>query len=191
MKNVEAQGVKRIDFKKNFILCEKPFDNEDKPRKYYFHDTMSVDYYEVYEDLEMLISKGRSYADVYNSQKKVHELLNQSKVADAAIENYNSMALVSEKLQKREHPALRMVALFSCKEDENRDKFDDVVMDKKIRDWRNEGFAMEDFFHLAFNLVEGFLESYKEVSQGLLKKPTSAKQSTGPAEKEKSGGQSS
>jgi len=187
---VEAQGVKRIDFKKNHIICEKPFDGEDKPRKYYFHDTMSVDYYEVYEDLEMLVSKGRSYADVYNSQKKVHELLNQSKVADAAIENYNSMTLVSEKLQKREHPALRMVALFACREDENRDKFNDVVMDKKIRDWKNEGFAMEDFFQLAFNLVEGFLESYKEVSQGHLKKPQSAKASTVSAEKEKSGGPS-
>ena len=188
---MEANGVKRIDFKKNFILCEKPFDNEDKPRKYYFHDTMSVDYYEIYEDIEMLLAKGRSYADVYNSQKKIHELLNQSKMADAAIENFNSMTLVSEKLQKREHPALKMVALFACGECENRDKYDNVVMDKKIRDWRNEGFAMEDFFQLAFSLVEGFLESYREVSQGLLSKPQSSKASKKSAEKEKSGGQSS
>jgi len=188
---VEVQGVKRIDFKKNFILCEKPFDEEKKPRKYYFHDTMSVDYYEVYEDLEMLLSKGRSYADVYNSQKKVHELLNQSKVADAAIENFNSMTLVSEKLQKREHPALRMIALFACGEQENRDKYDDVVMDRKIRDWKNEGFAMEDFFQLAFNLVEGFMESYREVSQGLLKRPASSRASKKSAGKEKSGGPNS
>lgn len=188
---MEAQGVKRIDFKENHIICDKPFDGEKKPRKYYFHDTMSVDYYEVYEDLEMLLSKGRSYADVYRSQKKVHELLNQSKVADAAIENYNSLMLVNEKLQKREHPALRMIALFACSETENRDKFDDVVMDKKIRDWKNEGFAMEDFFQLAFNLVDGFMESYREVSQGLLGKPQSGKPSTKSEEKEKSGGQGS
>ena len=190
--NVEAQElqgkVKKIDFSKNYLVCEKSFGDNDKPRKYYFHDTLSVERYEIFEDLEMLVAKGRSYADVYRSQKKIHELLNQSKVADAAIENWNSMELVKEKIEKRFHPAMRMVALFANKEDEDMTKYNDLVMEKKMADWKNEGYAMADFFSLAFSLVEDFLESYNEIFQGLLDKPELKRQSKGQGEKEKSGG---
>lgn len=181
-------GVKRIDFKKTFLECAKPFEGVATVRRYYFNDTLSVERYEMFEDLELLVAKGRSYADIYRSQRKIHDLLNQSKVADAAIENYNSMVLVKEKIEQRFHPAMKLVALFANQEGEDATKFSDLVIEKKMQDWKNEGYAMQDFFSLAFNLVEGFLESYKEVFQGFLKRPESAKVSKKSEEKESSGG---
>lgn len=179
---------KRIDFEKNHFVCTN---GEDKPRKYFFHDVLSVERYEVFEDLEMEVAQGRSFADVFNSQKKIHEFLNASKVADAAIENFNSMRMVQQKLEKRFHPAMRMVALFANEENEDITRYDDVVMEKKMNDWKAEGFAQKDFFHLAFNLVEDMLKNYEEISQLSLNLPgTDSAASTTSGEKGKSSGQS-
>jgi len=179
--------VKRIDFKLPYIECVKG----GNPRKYYIHDTLSVARYEIFEDVHMLLAKGRDYGAVFASQKKVHELLNESKVADAAIENYNSMMLVKEKIEKRFHPALRLVSLFANLEDEDATKYDEVQMNKKIDDWLAEGYAMNDFFTLAFSFASDILESYKETFQDYLKPLKNRKTSKKSGEKEKSSGQAS
>jgi len=197
MANAEAQGsvkpnwtnpVKKIDFAQNFMLCEKEFEGNNKPRKYYFHDSLSVARYEIFEDLEMLVAKGRSYADVLRSEKKIHDYLNKGLIVDAGIENYNSMELVKQKIERRFHPAMQLVALFVNEEDEDMAKYDEVKMAKKMEDWKNEGFAMSDFSLLAFSLVEGFLESYTEISQGSLEKPGSKSPSKKQEQKDESGG---
>lgn len=177
---------KRIDFTKTYFECT----GGGAPRKYYFHDTLSVARYEVFEDLEMQVAQGRSFADVYNSQKKIHELLNQSKVADAAIENYNAMKMVREKLENRFHPCIRMVALFANEESEDITVFDEVVMERKMNDWKAEGYAHNDFFQLAFNLVDGMLKAYEEVSQMSLNRTQEKETSKPSKEKGKSSGQS-
>jgi len=182
MANAEAQKlkepewvnpVKKIDFAQNFMLCEKEFEGNNKPRKYYFHDSLSVSRYEIFEDLEMLVAKGRSYADILRSERKIHDYLNKGLILDAGIENYNSMELVKQKVERRFHPAMQLVALFVNQEDEDMAEYDERVMEKKMNDWKNEGFAMADFFSLAFSLLEGFLESYTEISQESLEKPGS------------------
>lgn len=197
MANAEAQKsdkiewkhpVKKMPTKQNFMLCEKEFRGETKPRKYYFHDSLSVARYEIFEDLEMMVAKGRSYADVMRSQHKIHDFLNAGKPMDAGIENYNSMELVKHKIERRFHPAMQLVALFVNQEDEDLAKYDEVVMEKKMEDWKNEGFAMSDFFSLAFSLVEGFLENYTEISQESLKKPQSGSPSKESGRKDESGG---
>jgi len=197
MANAEAQKskspdwkhpVKKIDFTQNYMLCEKEFEGKAEPRKYYFHDSLSVSRYEVFEDLEMLVAKGRSYADVLRSEKKIHDFLNKGLILDAGIENYNSMELVKQKIERRFHPAMQLVALFVNQEDEDMTKYDERIMEKKMNDWKNEGFAMSDFFSLAFSLVEGFLENYTEISQGSSEKPKSGSPSKKPEQKDESGG---
>ena len=178
--------IKRIDFKKPYIEC---INGKDEPRKYYIHDTLSVARFEIFEDVHMMLAKGRDYGAVFNSQKKVHELLNQSKVADAAIENYNSMMLVKEKLEKRFHPALRLVALFANLEGEDMTKYDEVQQNKKIDDWVREGFAMNDFFTLAFSFANDILESYNETFQEYLKPVKKQKASKKSGETAASSGQ--
>jgi hypothetical protein len=158
--------MKRIDFTKPFFECTG---GGTEPRKYYIHDTLSIARFEVYEDVQMMLAKGRDYAAVFTSQKKIHDLLNQSKVADAAIENYNSMMLVKDKLEKRHHPALQLCALFANLEGEDMTKYDEVQINKKIDDWINEGYAMNDFFSLAFSFARDIMESYNEVLQDFSK----------------------
>lgn len=184
-RKVIMKQPKRIDFNKNHFECT----SGGGSRKYYFHDTLSVARYEVFEELEMMVAQGRSFADVYNSQKKIHELLNQSKVADAAIENYNSMKMVREKLENRFHPCIRLVALFANEENEDVSIVDDVVMERKMNDWKTEGYAHNDFFQLAFNLVDGMLKAYDEVSQMSLKQTKEKETSKPSKESVKSSGQ--
>ena len=179
--------MKRIDFTKNFFECT----SGGEPRRYYIHDTLSVARFEVYEDKQMLLAKGRDYSAVFASQKKIHELLNQSKVADAAIENYNSMMLVKDKLDKRHHAALELCALFCNQESEDVTKYDEVQMEKKINDWINEGYAMNDFFSLAFSFARDIMESYNEILEDFSKIPAKTKASKKGAETAKSSGQGS
>lgn len=179
--------MKRIDFTKNYFECTKGGD----PRKYYIHDTLSIARFEVYEDTQMLLAKGRDYAAVFASQKKIHDLLNQSKVADAAIENYNSMMLVKDKLDKRHHAALQLCALFCNQENEELAKFDEVQMNKKIEDWINEGYSMHDFFSLAFSFANDIMESYSAILQDISKPAKDSKASTNKEETAKSFGQES
>ncbi len=176
---------KKIDFTKSYLECTN---GEGEPRRYYLHDTLSVARFEVFEDVHMMLAKGRDYGAVFTSQKKVHELLNQSKVADAAIENYNSMMLVKEKLEKRFHPALRLVALYANLEGEDMTKYDEVQQNKKIDDWIREGFAMGDFFTLAFSLASDILTSYNEAFQEFSKPVKKQKVSNASEETVKSSG---
>jgi hypothetical protein len=179
---------KRINFQLPYLECTN---GEGEPRRYYIHDTLSVARFEVFEDVHMLLAKGRDYGAVFTSQKKVHELLNQSKVADAAIENYNSMMLVKEKIEKRFHPAMRLVALFANLETEDMTKYDEVAQNKKIDDWVREGFAMNDFFTLAFSFANDILESYNETFQEYLKPPKKEKASSASEETDASSGPAS
>jgi hypothetical protein len=180
--------MKRIDFTKNYFECTG---GGAAPRKYFIHDTLSVARFEMFEDFQMLLAKGRDYAAVFASQKKIHELLNQSKVADAAIENYNSMTLVRDKLEKRHHPALMICALFANQESEDMAKYDEVAMNNKIDDWIKEGYSMNDFFSLAFSFARDIMESYNEILADFSNPPTKSKQLKKPAVTGKSSGQAS
>jgi hypothetical protein len=179
---------KRIDFKLPYIECTN---GDGEPRKYYIHDTLSVARFEVFEDVHMMLAKGRDYGAVFASEKKVHELLNKGEVANAAIENYNSMMLVKEKIEKRFHPAMRLVALFANLDTEDMTKYDEVAQNKKIDDWIREGFAMNDFFTLAFSFANDILESYNETFQEYFKAPKKQKVSKKSAETAGSSGQES
>lgn len=179
---------KRIDFKLPYLECTN---GEGEARKYYIHDTLSVARFEVFEDVHMLLAKGRDYAAVFASQKKVHDFLDSAHWLLAGIENYNSMMLVKEKIEKRFHPAMRLVALFANLEGEDMTKYDEVAQNKKIDDWVREGFAMNDFFTLAFSFANDILESYNETFQEYLKPPKKQRASTKSEETAKSSGQES
>ena len=81
-----------------------------------------------------------------------------------------------EKLDQRHHPALMICALFVNADDEDQKVYDEAVMNSKIEDWQKEGYDVNDFFHLAWNLVPSFIEVYKEDLQSI-SNPTQGKKS--------------
>lgn len=152
---------KKIDFAKGYF-------NGKSGKKYIFNKTLSLERYNVYEELEIMLTFGRDANDIFQGMKKTHSLFNESKPGDAIVNNYNLMAMVKENLDKRVHPAIRMCALWCCSEDEDTSKYDEKIIKAKIDDWSEIDF--QDLFQLALNLVRGYNENYNDDSLKDLKK---------------------
>jgi len=104
--------------------------------------------------------------------------MNKSKVADAAVIIHNLLNGIAEHLDKRDHPILQLCALFINTKDEDKTVFDEGVTQEKIDNWKKEGYAIEDFFQLAFNFVEGFIPAYNETIQDISQKAEKAVNNT-------------
>lgn len=146
---------KKIDFAKGFFTGKSG-------KEYIFNKSLSLERYNVYEELEIMLTFGRDANDMFQGMKKTHELWNQNKPADAIINNYNLMASVKENLDKRTHPAIRMCALWCCSDDEDTSKYEEKIIKAKIDDWSEIDF--QDLFQLALTLVNGYNENYNDDS---------------------------
>jgi hypothetical protein len=146
--------VKRIDFSLPYI--------EACGVKYHVKKTLSVDRWRQFEDLQAKVGFGKSFQELFDSVRKAYEKLQEPKIADASVILHNIMLGVKDKLDKRHDPALQICALFINGEDEDEKVYDEEVMNKKIENWRKEGYAIQDFFTMAWNLVPGCIEIYEE-----------------------------
>lgn len=135
---------------------------EANGKKYTISKNLSVERWRQFEDLQALVGFGRSYEEIFNIVKQAYEKLQPPKVADASVLLHNLLTGVKEKLEKRHHPALLICTLFVNHEDEDIRIYDEEIMNKKIQDWQEEGYSIDSFFQLAWNLVPGFIETYSE-----------------------------
>jgi hypothetical protein len=110
----------------------------------------------------MLVGSGRTFEDVFREIRRAFDYLEKPQVNMASVTLHNLLTSVKEKLERRYHPALMICALFVNREDEDMGKLDEEFMKTKIEDWQKEGFDVKDFFQLAWNLVPGFIEHYKD-----------------------------
>ena len=140
---------------------------EANGRKYHVSKMLSVERWRQYEDLQPLIGFGRSFQDIFDSVKKAYEALQAPKIADASVILHNILTGIKEKLDGRHDPALQICALFINAEGEDEKVYDEEVMKSKIEDWQKEGYAIQDFFSLAWNLVPGFIDIYKDDLQDI------------------------
>ena len=155
---------------------------EANGKKYRVTKMLSVERWRMYEDLQPLIGFGRSFQDIFDNVKKAYEALQHPKIADASVTLHNILKGVKEKLEDRHDPALQICALFINGEGEDEKVYDEAVMKNKIEDWQKEGYAIQDFFSLAWNLVPGFIDIYKDDLQDIsslmkTKKSTGSKSS--------------
>lgn len=166
----QAKEVKRLPLDVKYF--------EANGRKYHVSKMLSVERWRQYEDLQPLVGFGRSFQDIFDSVKKAYEALQHPKIADASVTLHNILIGVKEKLDQRHDPALQICALFVNAEDEDETKYDEEVMKRKIQDWQEEGYAIQDFFSLAWNLVPGFIDIYKDDLQDI-SRSMKQKKSTG------------
>ena len=150
--------------------------------EYHVSKMLSVERWRQYEDLQPLIGFGRSFQDIFDNVKKAYEALQHPKIADASVTLHNILVGIKEKLDQRHDPALQICALFVNAKGENEKVYDEEVMKRKIEDWQKEGFAIQDFFTLAWNLVPGFIDIYKDDLQDI-SSLMKAKESTGSKKK--------
>ena len=149
--------VKRLDLTKKYF--------EANGRKYHVTKNMCIERWRHFEDLQALIGFGRSFEDIFKSFKQIWEALDEkggAKVGTASIICHNAMTGIKTKLEERHHPALMICALFCNFEGEDEQIYDDEIMKSKLEDWQKEGYDINDFFQLAWNLVPSFIETYRE-----------------------------
>jgi hypothetical protein len=144
--------IKRIDFTKGSFPA--------KGKDYLFSQALSIERYEQFEKLEVLLGYNLGYDALYGQLTELYNELNKSQFVKSAVITYNLLDATKRKVDNKIHPALQMCALFCNTVEEDATKFDAKLMDAKIKDWREEGYAMTDFFSLAANLVKGFVKNY-------------------------------
>ena len=149
--------VKHLDQTKSYFVANG--------KKYHITKKLCIERWRHFEDLQALVGFGRSFDDLFNAFKEIWNFLDDkggAKTASAAIICHNAMTGIKTKMEERYHPALLICALFINGEGENEKIYDDEVIKNKIEDWQTEGYDINDFFQLAWNLVPSFIEAYKD-----------------------------
>ena len=132
---------------------------------YTIHDMLSVERFERYEELQIKMAWNMGFAELHALIGQAIELGNKGKGVEAWAKVVGLRDALNERLTDRVHPALLLCTLFFLREDEDPKKLDEKIAKEKIQDWRDYGFAIQDFFVVASNLVIGFRESYEEAIQ--------------------------
>ena len=102
------------------------------------------------------------FKSIVDTLLEVYEDLNTMRAADASVKVHNLLAGIT-KVQEKEHPLLKICALFMNTEDENRDIITDDMIRTKIEDWA--GYDVGGFFTIALNSVNGFFKIYSDMLQ--------------------------
>ena len=149
-----------IDFaKKNF---------ECGGRKFYLRESLSFARYRELQKLNLEFGYSATFHDTFKNIRQAWDLLNSSKLGEAAVVLHNIMYGVVG-LEDKDDPALRLCALFIDENGEDPTIYDEGKMREKIECWSKE-LDVSPFFLLANSLVPGWISAYKDVSQSGLKK---------------------
>lgn len=143
---------------------------------YHIETALSIERFCEYQILEKEAGMGLSFKKLFEGLKDLWELMNNIQFAEAAVKLDNMMRGIA-KLEEREPTLLKICALFINAEGEDKTKINGDMITKKINDWKTE-YDVKDFFTLALNTVDGFLEIYANATQiisGSKKKVTLAK----------------
>lgn len=154
-------ALRTIDFKEKKFTCGG--------RTFFVEDTLSFNRYRELQRLGIEFGFSRTFIEIYKDLQKCYELMQTAKnYADVSVTLYNLLSGVSF-IEEKDPPALRLCALFINEKDEDTTVIDDIRMKDKIDCWSKE-LEVLPFFHLATNLVEGWMPAYKLTMQNILKK---------------------
>lgn len=135
--------------------------------KYIVHTSLSINRFEEFEKLQVRVGYGVDFRQMFASMRKAFDYLNESQPADASVILYNLMHGIKNNLDGRDNEVLDLVCLFICREGEDLSKFDKELHKAKKEDFKIEGINMDSLFTFAFNLVNGFIPIYQEVSASI------------------------
>lgn len=131
-------------------------------KTYYIETQLSIERFHDFQLYEKEAGFSMTFKSLVETLLEVYEDLNQMKVADASVKVHNVLSGIT-KVQEKEHPLLKICALFMNTEDENRDVITDDMIRTKIEDWA--GYDVGGFFTIALNSVNGFFKIYSDMLQ--------------------------
>lgn len=133
-------------------------------RTYYIEQGLSIERYVEFQILEKELAFGMTFQQLINKNKELYKVLNRGELVNASV-LVNNIVQGLAKVVEREPTALKMCALFINEEAEDRTVWNQDLIVRKIEDWKREGIDVRDFFALALNSVNGFLNIYNKMCQ--------------------------
>lgn len=147
--------LKRLDLSKQSFVANGV--------TYYIEQALSIERFCEYQILEKEAGFGMTFKKIFENLKELHGLMNNIKFVEASVKLDNLMRGVA-KLEEREPTLLKICALFINSAEEDRTSINGDMITKKINDWKEE-YDVRDFFTLALNTVDGFIEIYANATQ--------------------------
>jgi hypothetical protein len=153
-------GLKRLD--------ENTRAFEANGRRYIVHDGLTVDGFQMLEELRIEMEAGNTAGDLLKLCQKTYEALNTQKFADASVTLYNAIN-VAERISAGKQPAWMLsLTLFIRPEGTDLRRWDEAEAETWIADWNDEGYSIADLFTLALacrgRLDLDFLRSSPDIS---------------------------
>jgi hypothetical protein len=138
-------------------------------KKFYLKESLGFMRYRELQKINMEFGYSATFQDIFTHIKQAWDLLNATKLGEAAVVLHNIIyGIVS--LEEKRDPALRLCALFIDEEGEDPTVYDPAKMEEKIECWGKELDTLP-FFQLASNIVPGWMPVYKMIiNDGLLEK---------------------
>ena len=153
-----------LDFdKEKYFKCDG--------REFEMTENLSFARYRKLQEISLEFGYSASFHDIFKNIRIAWDFLNDTKLGEAAVILHNIMYGVVS-LENKYDAALRLCALFINEKGEDIAVYSEAIEQSKIDCWGKE-LDVTPFFHLASNLVTGWMPAYKVVSRSGLKKEKS------------------
>lgn len=164
---MEKKELQRLDLSKSEWVING--------NNYYLEPNISAGRYKQYEKFSVEFGYGVDFESMHEQIGKAINMINDNHAVQGHTVLYNLYSSMKNNLEKRANRAMKVCSIFILKEGEDPAKYDNKLAEAKIKDWEDGGVAIDDFFHLAFNLVPGLLDALEADSQRDLKKVSKKK----------------
>jgi hypothetical protein len=151
-----AGELKRIDIQGG----QKTF--EANGRTYHIEVGMCSERLAEYQCLEIEVGFSVSFNQFFNHLGEMRTQLNQLHLVEGFVILDNLQRGIAN-LEAKRNAVMRMCTMFINETDEDRSKYSEDMIARKIADWQE--YDVRDFFTLALNMVEGFMHNYINVSR--------------------------
>lgn len=137
---------------------------EANGKKYRVQSSLSIARYAKFEEIEIEVGYGRSFASVFDIIQAAMDDINKQKQGEAYVKLYN--LIYGIKVKERKDPFIyRYCALFINAEGEDEAIITDDMISQKIDDWTKEGLDYAPFFDFVISSLPGFKERYLKLIQ--------------------------
>lgn len=137
--------------------------------EYFIESEISIQRSVYAEAAKFILEKGMSVGKQTEDWKKVYDACNNNKLADVAVIAYNNMRGFKDFFEDHS-PVLKLCACYINAKDEDRRYMSDDLVNKKVKDWSEEGLSMRGFFLLSLALIKKEVEGYESATRDILEK---------------------
>ena len=154
----KVNEMKRIDFASGQF--------EANGKTYYLESQLTIGRYCEFVILQRELATGMTIDEIYKSMAALRKLLNDMRFVDAAVHT-NNFINHCVNLKQKEPTVLKLCTLFINEKDEDRSKWGNDTVVRKLKDWSDAKIDVQDFFSIALTLVPTFTTAYNSFTHAI------------------------